>query len=225
MPHIHPGDDFVAAILEHCGTHQIHPEAGCIVPEFGLAQNGNHMNIGITIVFVMVLSLAGLALASEGSPYADEESREVKALSKSEIDGLLSGKGMGYGRAAELNGYPGPAHVLELGEELSLTASQRRETEVIFARMEAAAKALGTELVAAESALDQAFRSKKIDESSLSELVKSIGDAESRLRAVHLSAHLQQTEILDDQQISTYMALRGYNSAGHGNHRKDHHGK
>src|SRR5690606_30744725 len=109
----------------------------------------------------------------------------------SEIDGLLAGKGMGYGKAAELNGYPGPAHVLELGDELSLTASQRQETEIVFAQMETAAKALGADLVAAERALDQAFRSKKIDESSLlSELVKNIGDAESRLRVVHLRAHL-----------------------------------
>lgn len=187
--------------------------------------NGDHMNIGMTAVFVTALSVAGLALASESSPYAGEESREIKALSKSEIDGLLAGKGMGYGKAAELNGYPGPAHVLELGDELSLTASQRQETEIVFAQMETAAKALGADLVAAERALDQAFRSKKIDESSLSELVKNIGDAESRLRVVHLRAHLQQTEILNDQQISKYMALRGYSRAGHGNHHKHHHGR
>lgn len=184
------------------------------------------MDSRMTAVFVMVLALlAGQALGSKGSPYAGEEAREIKALSKSEIDGLLSGKGMGYAKAAELNGYPGPAHVLELGEDLSLTVDQRRETEVIFAQMEAAAKDLGADLVAAERALDQAFKNGRIDESSLSELVKNIGDVESRLRAVHLNAHLQQTEILNDQQISKYMALRGYKGAQHGNHHKHRHGK
>ena len=34
VPHI--GDDFVAAILEHCGMLQIHPDAGRFVPEFKL---------------------------------------------------------------------------------------------------------------------------------------------------------------------------------------------
>ena len=137
----------------------------------------------------------------------------------------MSGKGLGYGKAAELNGYPGPAHVLELSEKLSLSADQRRETEIIFAQMKAAAKELGADLVKAERALDEAFRSKKIDESSLSKLVDDIGDIESRLRAVHLVAHLQQTKILNDEQISGYMELRGYNSAGHGSQHRRHHGK
>ncbi|WP_133483690.1 MULTISPECIES: type II toxin-antitoxin system RelE/ParE family toxin [Halomonas] len=34
VPHI--GDDFVAAILEHCGMLKIHPDAGRAVPEFNL---------------------------------------------------------------------------------------------------------------------------------------------------------------------------------------------
>lgn len=166
---------------------------------------------------VMVLALlAGQSLASGNYPYAGEEARDIKSLSQAEINGLLAGKGMGYGKAAELNGYPGPAHVLELGEKLSLSAEQRRETENIFSQMEASAKVLGAELVAAERALDEAFRIKQIDESSLLRLAKDIGTIESRLRAAHLRAHLQQTEILTDEQISAYMALRGYSRAAHG---------
>jgi toxin ParE1/3/4 len=30
------GEDFVAAILKHCGMLQIHPDAGRIVPEFNM---------------------------------------------------------------------------------------------------------------------------------------------------------------------------------------------
>src|SRR5690606_4582975 len=185
---------------------------------------GGQMSSKMTLVFVMILAmLGGKSLASESSPYAGEEARAIKSLSEAEIDGLLSGKGMGYAKAAELNGYPGPAHVLELSEELSLTVDQRRQTEVIFSRMETSAKDLGADFVAAERALDEAFRSKVIDESSLSKLVKNVGDIETRLRAVHLSAHLQQTKILNDQQISNYLALRGYNRAGYGSHHKHHH--
>jgi len=32
----HIGDDFVAAILEHCEMLQIHPDAGRVVPEFNM---------------------------------------------------------------------------------------------------------------------------------------------------------------------------------------------
>lgn len=181
------------------------------------------MSSKMTLVFVMILAmLGGKSLASESSPYAGEEARAIKSLSEAEIDGLLSGKGMGYAKAAELNGYPGPAHVLELSEELSLSADQRSETEIIFSQMEASAKDLGADLVAAERALDEAFRSKRIDETSLSKLVEDIGIIESRLRAVHLRAHLQQTEILNDEQISSYMDLRGYNRGEHGSHHAHH---
>lgn len=174
-------------------------------------------------VFVMGLSvLSGGALAAEASPYAGEEAREIKALSESHIAGLLAGKGMGYAKAAELNGYPGPAHVLELAEGLSLNADQRSKTEAVFAQMEVAAKKLGAELVAAEAALDEALTSRMVDESSLLKLVQKIGDVESRLRAVHLNAHLQQVRILDDDQISKYMALRGYHRGHHGMHGNQH---
>ena len=47
------------------------------------------------------------------SPYAGEESRAIKSLSASEIQALRQGHGMGYAKAAELNHYPGPRHVLD----------------------------------------------------------------------------------------------------------------
>lgn len=174
-------------------------------------------------LFLMVMSIpSGVALASENPHYAGEQTRDIKALSRSHTAGLLAGKGMGYGRAAELNGYPGPAHVLELAGELALTSDQQTETQVIFVQMEASAKELGAELVAAERALDQAFKDKVIDEASLLKLVQAIGDVESRLRAVHLKAHLQQARLMDAGQISKYMDLRGYQHGGHGKHHRPH---
>src|SRR5690606_34826769 len=188
--------------------------------------NGGYMFNKSIAVFVMGLSVfSGGALAAEASPYAGEEARGIKALSESHIAGLLAGKGMGYAKAAEPSGYPGPAHVLELAKELSLTADQRTKTEAVFAQMEAAAKTLGAELVAAEASLDEALKGKAIDESSLLKLVQKIGDVESRLRTVHLNAHLQQVRVLDDDQVSKYMDLRGYHRghhSKHGNHHQQH---
>ena len=34
VPHI--GDEYVAAILAHCGILQLHPDAGRVIPEFNL---------------------------------------------------------------------------------------------------------------------------------------------------------------------------------------------
>src|SRR5215813_11651285 len=58
-------------------------------------------------------------------PYAGQEFREIKTLSPQEISDYLSAKGMGLAKAAELNGYPGPAHVLKLATQFLLTATQR----------------------------------------------------------------------------------------------------
>src|SRR5690606_32619422 len=91
------------------------------------------------------------------SPYEGEEGRQIKALSAEQAADLLDGRGMGFALAAELNGYPGPLHVLELAKELSLTDKQRGQTQALFARMREAARAIGREIVDAEAALDRRF--------------------------------------------------------------------
>ncbi len=53
------------------------------------------------------------------SPYAGMENRRVKALSDQQIVDLKAGRGMSLALAAELNGYPGPLHALELGSVLN----------------------------------------------------------------------------------------------------------
>lgn len=50
------------------------------------------------------------------TPYAGMQTRPIKALSDEQIADLQAGRGMGLALAAELNGYPGPAHVLELAD-------------------------------------------------------------------------------------------------------------
>ena len=49
----------------------------------------------------------------------------MASLSDEDVQGFLDGRGMGLAKSAELNGHPGPMHVLELAEELKLTAEQR----------------------------------------------------------------------------------------------------
>jgi hypothetical protein len=58
------------------------------------------------------------------NPYAGQLTRSIKALSPEDIDELRKGAGMGLAKAAELNGYPGPLHVLALTTELRLTPTR-----------------------------------------------------------------------------------------------------
>ena len=68
------------------------------------------------------------------SPYVEQLDSPVKGLSSEEVDELLNGKGAGYARMAELNGYPGPRHLLDLSSQLNLSAQQTKEIQAVFDR-------------------------------------------------------------------------------------------
>jgi hypothetical protein len=153
--------------------------------------------------------LAGPALADD-APYAGQQGLSIKALSDDDIAALRKGEGMGMAKAAELNGYPGPAHVLQLAAQLGLTEAQRRDVQAIFDRMSAAAKPLGMELIERESALDQLFATHDISPDQLAAATAAIGEVQGRLRAVHLAAHLETRALLNPDQIDHYQRLRGY---------------
>ena len=144
------------------------------------------------------------------SPYAGQATAAIKALSPAEVDDLLAGRGMGFAKAAELNHYPGPRHVLDLGAALALTPEQREATERLFAGMQAAARDLGRRLVAAEAALDALFAAGRADEAAVARQVGEIARLEGALRATHLSAHLEMRRLLAPEQVALYGRLRGY---------------
>ena len=129
---------------------------------------------------------------------------------------------MGYAKTAELNGYPGPMHVIELARPLGLSAEQRSASEQLMASHKAKARALGAQLLEAERALDAAFATQQIDAQRLEILTQRIGTVQATLRAEHLRTHIQQTALLKPEQIVSYQNLRGYNnahsSAPHANH-------
>jgi Spy/CpxP family protein refolding chaperone len=149
-------------------------------------------------------------LADAPSPYAGQQVRSIKALSADDIAALLKGEGSGMAKAAELNGYPGPRHVLDLAGELSLTADQREQVQAIFDRMSAAAKPLGAELVEREQRLDRLFQSGDISPDRLGDETAGVAELQGRLRSVHLAAHLKTKALLSPEQIARYQQLRGY---------------
>lgn len=152
------------------------------------------------------------AQAASPNPYAGQEVREIKALSPEDVQSYLAGKGMGLARAAELNGYPGPSHVLALAAELGLTAEQQALTQSLFAAMEADAMKFGRLLVEEERRLDQLFASRQVTPETLDASLSQIGALQARVRAAHLEAHLAQVRILTPEQTARYLELRGYAS-------------
>src|SRR5947208_10083841 len=98
-----------------------------------------------SLLLFVCLSASGAVGAAEppAGPYAGQQTRAIKSLSKEERSALLAGQGSGFAKAAELNGYPGPAHALELTRELGLDAKQHAATEALLSEHRRRARALG----------------------------------------------------------------------------------
>ena len=175
------------------------------------------------LVFGVIMSIVAVAAAAHtDSPYVGQETRDIKALSPQDIEDYLHGRGLGYAKAAELNHYPGPRHVLDLAHTLALTPEQTRQTRAIFETMQAQAVALGKQLVEKEQALDRQFANGSIDAVSLQALVSEIGGLQAKIRYTHLVAHLEQKALLTEHQVQLYDQLRGYRAAHGQGHRHAH---
>ena len=177
-------------------------------------------------LLVLLAALAGAGVQAQHAqhpghgaspmPYAGMQDREIKALSAEERGALLEGQGMGLALAAELNGYPGPVHVLELADALQLTGEQRHATHQLMQAHKAEARELGAQVLAAEGELDRAFAGRRIDDAEIARLTARIGELQGRLRAAHLRTHLKQADLLTPQQVAKYQQLRGYTTAASG---------
>jgi len=143
-------------------------------------------------------------------PYAGQETRTVTSLSQDEVDGFLAGKGMGLARPAELNGFPGPAHTLELADKLNLTPRQLMLIESARDKMTKRAQEAGARYIAAEKAVDELMRTAAPDVAEVAKRIAVADAVRAEARMVHISAHLEITPILSEEQRAKYAALRGY---------------
>jgi len=153
--------------------------------------------------------------------HAAQQLGELGTLSTDEIQGLLNGEGIGAAKAAELNHYPGPRHVLDLASQLQLSEAQRNKAQEIYDRMHEEAVRLGKTILHREGELDHIFKKGDIDSNELKPLVMEIARLRGELRLVHLLAHLEMKRVLSREQIEKYDELRGYGT--HGPIDKHHH--
>ena len=155
------------------------------------------------------LILAATAAGAQ-TPYAGMQTRSIKALSEQQVADLGAGRGMGLALAAELNGYPGPSHVLELADRLELSTDQRARIKGLFDSMKAEALPLGSKLIEQEADLDRQFASRTVTAESLKASTAAVAVTQGELRETHLKYHLSTADILSPAQMQHYAELRGY---------------
>jgi Spy/CpxP family protein refolding chaperone len=176
-------------------------------------------------VVLSTLAFISTASATQPGSYVGQEQRDIKALSPEDVQSYLTGKGAGLAKAAELNHYPGPLHVLELADKLHLSEAQKARTKAIFDAMQKEAIRQGKALVETEQELDRQFATGAVTAGSLRSTLKQIGDLQADVRRSHLQAHIEQRAILTMAQIAKYDELRGYTSraaSGHDDHSHKH---
>lgn len=163
------------------------------------------------------------AMAQQGD-YASQQHRMIKALSPQQAQQYAAGAGMGYARAAELNHYPGPMHVLELADRLGISTEQRAATETLMATHKAEARAIGAKLVAAEAELDRLFVAGAITPDALARQVQQVALLRGEYRLSHLETHRRMRALMSEQQVAQYDRLRGYGDAAGKAQAQHHHG-
>lgn len=174
---------------------------------------------------VVIVSLGAFTAIATGalaqSPYAGLQTRPIKALSVEQVADLKAGRGMGLALPAELNGYPGPRHLLDLADQLGLSATQRDALQAMFDAMKAEAIPIGERLIEQETELDGLFSGRQATAETVAAATVAIGETQARLRNAHLKFHLSTVAVLQPDQIERYQQLRGYGKAPttpHGHH-------
>ena len=174
------------------------------------------MRFVIATAAIVVLSSSAMSQ----QPYTGLQNRSIKTLSDQQIADLNAGRGMGLALAAELNGYPGPLHAIELASDLRLLPEQVAKLKALFEAMKAETVPLGALLISQERDLNDDFANHTVTLASLEGATRRIGATQAALRAAHLKYHLSTVAVLTPEQVAQYNELRGYKAdQGHDHHR------
>jgi Spy/CpxP family protein refolding chaperone len=121
---------------------------------------------------------------------------------------LENAEGAGMAAYADVNGYPGPRHVLEMQALLGLTDDQVKDIESISDEMSEKARVKGEAIIAEEGKLASVFASGTAQQDEVEHLAVTIGSLRGELRAIHLIAHIQAAQVLTDKQRELYTIQR-----------------
>lgn len=161
--------------------------------------------------------VAVLERGAAASPYARSDAYPgIQALTPQEVRDLREGNGMGLARAAELNGYPGPKHLLDMQTQIGLTPEQRDTVSRLYARMKERTTALGERVLVEEARLEEMFRTHTATPEALAAQVRAVESLRGELRLAHMATHLETLPLLTREQVARYNAMRGYDAASAG---------
>ena len=175
------------------------------------------------MILIFTMSIVGIFTVAQEptatpSGYESLLYTEIRGIGEDDIEGYRTGAGLGFALPAELNGYPGPRHVLDFSDELELKTDQLEEIQSLYDEMLPQAIDLGEQILQAEAELELAFREETITTDYLASQLELIEGLRADLRFVHLSTHLSTITILTPHQIQQYNVLRGYADEGHAGH-------
>lgn len=156
-----------------------------------------------------VLLVSVLLASCASSPESLNPATVSRTISQAEVDALLLGQGMGMAAAAEINGYPGPRHALDLKEELNLTPDQRFAISRLMGATLGQTRALGQRIVDAERRLDTDMATGQLSSDQVKARLENIASLRAQLRFTHIDAHLKTKKILTQDQVARYYELRG----------------
>ena len=129
---------------------------------------------------------------------------DIRALTPEVVAQIEWGEGASLALPVERNGVPGPRHVLDLADDLKLSADQRTKVRAIYDAMTSAAILAGQRYLAAERALEAEFRAGTLSTGQLPARMSEVSRLQGELAAIHLAAHLQTAEVLTRDQVAAY---------------------
>lgn len=159
------------------------------------------------------LAASAIPGAAQQGQQAGHHGRDHGGKQAREFRNLQQGRGMGMGRAAETNGYPGPMHVLQHAEALELSDGQIERTRELMTRVKSRAPELGKQIVDAEERLEAMFAEDSVNAAKMDALLLQIAELRAHLRSLHLTAHLDQAAVLTEAQLEKYKTLRSASQA------------
>ncbi len=175
----------------------------------------------VNIVVATSLCIAPMVLTAQESSHHEHHMADADHSPSSKSSGnaslsdeqraqYLNGEGMGMAKAAELNHYPGPRHVLDMADQLGLSPGFLESTRALYQEVHEKAAALGRQIVAREDELNALFRDQRADVEKVKQMTAEIATLQGQLRALHLTTHIRERALLTPEQIAKYDALRSH---------------
>ncbi|RKR80302.1 hypothetical protein BDD43_0399 [Mucilaginibacter gracilis] len=159
------------------------------------------------VLFVCLLFLTNKLFAQTSADSGKVS--PLKTISYTQFKAYIDGVDLSNMAAvAELNGYPDPQKTLNLKKELMLNAGQVKEVTTINNELKRKMKEMGEYILKNEHALDELFRTKKVDDGSLIFYTNRFGLYQGEMRNAILQAYIKVLAVLSTGQQSKYQQLQ-----------------